>query len=1461
MPSASHTTDANHRQLYKQLDALRRRLIDTGGRSRLISVNLSSDRGRFLTLAGQDVDAIFKQLWDGSRHQGFTFRAIDATRPLAKRELQTRLDQIDLDKRLLSIHRESKTAVQEHGMHLLYLVLGFLKWAERDTGGPMRTSPLILVPVTLERTKRNRYLMIFREEELEQNLSLAKRLHDDFKVTLPVPDANTEIPSEYFSRVHEAIVDPEAQIRPDADSRSNWTVLADQAQLGFFSFGKLRMYRDLHPVEGKWPKSYLEHHTLAEQVLAEGFGKPATPIIDTNKRLDDQLTPEMACHVVDADNSQARVLEEVRHGRSLLIQGPPGTGKSQTITNIIAAAVTRDKNVLFVAEKMAALEVVSGSLTKIGLKEMLLELHSNKAIKSRMFQDLGRTLDWSMLPALSQNNDGARQMETMRNQLNDAVETVHAPLSPGGYTAYDIMDTIAHFDRSGLVLDFELPGTAGFTNDRLSELRQLISEWHSSLTELGDLSEHPLRAIRAHSLAPPYETSVGRPLVKLSETVHEYGAMCAELEQVLGRLLGKRRLRQGAADLGALMQLLTDPPTLELGRYIVALDVLVNDLPAFNVARVHDELNRWFAPRRHGANHQLGKLVGDVVHEWSLDKRRAVARFLRHTQELVNDKQLSRRSLSPLARDLGLSGLDPSELVAASHNDWNILRDWAAQVTGIELESATGKHVLDALRAVRAVNAEQPALSERLATARKNFTRARKDAMRKLRLDACAVVDTRDEATEVNKHTWLDHKQRPRVVKVTDTMLKALDHYPDWADYLRQRELLVDAQLEPLVAFCENEHSSVGHVLHVFEYAVALARLDQRLSVDCELGDLLGEDQDQTVQQFCDADVASLLSARTAVRDSHYEAFPRGEGGSMATVRTEARKRRQHPAIRQFIHETRDVLPRIKPVFLMSPASVAQYLPIGGLQFDLVVFDEASQITPEDAIGSILRAKPDGQVVIVGDPQQLPPSRFFQRITSDDIESEEDSGEDPVPRLHENESILTMGAAQGLPMHMLMQHYRSKIPSLVEVSNHIFYDDKLTLPPSPIAQTDQLGLRYISVHGTYHPQGYGSGLSNTNPREADAICEALAHHARNHADLTVGVVAFSDPQSRLIEERVWAARREDGVLDQWMSGMDDREDVFIKNLENVQGDERDVILISVGYGPQEDGSMTMNFGPINDPGGERRLNVLFTRARWRCDVYCSFDPTSITTQGAVGEGRRVLKEYLMSAQNATFNEAKIRGDRGDTYVEADIADEIEKLGYNVEQAVGPDGFVVDLAVRNPKHPEEFMLAVEIDGATYRRALSARERDRMRRSVLQGHGWRHHRVWMTEWFRHRQKAVRKLRDALEAAEKEMGDGVRVMGSNEPPDESNQEGMAGADPKPSPLDDDSSMSLEIPKHYGSIDDVPDKDIRVAIEWARSNNGELSHEELVQEVRKRLGFSRLGSNIRSRIESALHESDDED
>ncbi len=428
------------------------------------------------------------------------------------------------------------------------------------------------------------------------------------------------------------------------------------------------------------------------------------------------------------------------------------------------------------------------------------------------------------------------------------------------------------------------------------------------------------------------------------------------------------------------------------------------------------------------------------------------------------------------------------------------------------------------------------------------------------------------------------------------------------------------------------------------------------------------------------------------------------------------------------------------------------------------MIDEASQVRPGDALGLIARCR---QMVVVGDKKQLPPTSFFDRMITDDQDPQEDdeakpnraSGAAPVADL---ESVLSLCEARGVETQMLRWHYRSRHPSLIEVSNAEFYRH-LVMPPAPATERGAIGLVLRRV-----PGAYDRGGERTNAVEADAIAEAVAEHARSSGHLSLGVVTFSSAQRDLVGDRLEIKRRSDAILDAFLRE-DGNEDVFVKNLENVQGDERDVIMISVGYGPREAGKPldSMVFGPISAEGGERRLNVLFTRARIRCELFVSFGSGEINLERATGEGPRVLKRFLQFAETGILEERRPTGFGFESAFEATVAAAIESFGYKVDAQVGSAGFRIDLAVRDPAEPGRYMLAVECDGATYHSSVWARERDRLRQEVLEGLGWRFYRIWSTDWFYRRGEQLEKLKSALAAAQGVEAPAPATAGTSERP----------------------------------------------------------------------------------------------
>jgi superfamily I DNA and/or RNA helicase len=354
----------------------------------------------------------------------------------------------------------------------------------------------------------------------------------------------------------------------------------------------------------------------------------------------------------------------------------------------------------------------------------------------------------------------------------------------------------------------------------------------------------------------------------------------------------------------------------------------------------------------------------------------------------------------------------------------------------------------------------------------------------------------------------------------------------------------------------------------------------------------------------------------------------------MAVIYREIAKKKRHLPIRKLLHEAGHALQAIKLVFMMSPISIAQFLAPGTLEFDLLVMDEASQVTPEDALGAIARAK---QIVVVGDSKQLPPTRFFTKMLGDEAFSEDDE----ITNTGDVESILKLCESKGLPQRMLRWHYRNRHQSLIAVSNREFYDNELYVIPSPESISPDYGLHFRFIgDGVFDRGGKAS-----NQLEARAVAQAVIEHARQVPDKSLGVGTFSVAQRDAVLNELELMRRANSGLEKFFaSGKVESvksEPFFVKNLENIQGDERDVIFISVGYGKDQSGFMAMNFGPLSLEGGERRLNVLITRARERCEVFSSITADDINTDRASAVGARALKNFPTLCKNRSARQPRL----------------------------------------------------------------------------------------------------------------------------------------------------------------------------------------------------------------------------
>jgi very-short-patch-repair endonuclease len=599
-------------------------------------------------------------------------------------------------------------------------------------------------------------------------------------------------------------------------------------------------------------------------------------------------------------------------------------------------------------------------------------------------------------------------------------------------------------------------------------------------------------------------------------------------------------------------------------------------------------------------------------------------------------------------------------------------------------------------------------------------------------IDAAAASDHwRDRSRSV-----LEYAERARA------LLGRRDDLVPWQHFLRSQAWLHEAGLKKLGEFGEKGKILPADIVPAFRF-VFYSSLARGMCYDLpDVEALGGVGQEQLRQQFGDADRKAIELYRSYAADLiGRRSIPTGNGTGpvrtwteLSLINQELSKQKRHRPIRELVRRAGLALQAMKPCFMMGPLSVAQYLAPGHLRFDLVVMDEASQLKPEDALGAIARGT---QVVVVGDPKQLPPSSFFDRVVREESAEEDDD----TTGAEEAESILDVATTRYQPVRRLRWHYRSRHHSLIAYSNREFYDGDLMVFPSASERHPELGVSYRHV-------ARGCFEHRRNPNEATEVVSAVLDHMRTKAQESLGVVALNFDQRELIEEMLDRQLRDDPVAMAYQERMEQRgEPFFVKNLENVQGDERDVIFISGTYGPDSSGAQHQRFGPITGANGHRRLNVLFTRAKDRVVVFSSLDPDRIRTQGA-SRGIKALKEYLTYAKTGVLPESDADGGGPTNDFERSVGDILRSRGYEVAYQVGVAGFFIDIAVRNPAKPGVSILGIECDGATFHSSRSARDRDRLRQEILERRGWKIHRVWSTDWYKARSKEISRLLDRVE-----------------------------------------------------------------------------------------------------------------
>ena len=1360
--------------------------------------------------------------------------------------LQTPYDKPHLDTRLRNTFREAHTWIEEQGVNILYLALGMLEWYEADTSTDRRLAPLILIPAELSRTDaRARFTLRFAGEEIAANLSLAAKLKQDFGIRLPtITDADDLDVDAYFGQVANVIAD-----------QNRWSVDSGAIHLGFFSFTKLLIYEDLDPES--WPDSDApsDHPVLRALLDPEGFREPDSTISDDD-HLDDHLDVSDTHQVLDSDSSQTLAAIDVKTGRNLVIQGPPGTGKSQTITNLIAEAIADDKKVLFVAEKMAALEVVKRRLDDIQIGDACLELHSHKANKRTVLDELNRTLGLGQ-PRLSDPAEDRALLTANRQRLNDYSRAVNTPIGKSGISPHDIVGRLAQLaepdpaDWPVLSIDASMSWSRTEFVVRLDEVAGL----QTLVGGIGAPDKHIFWETGRQSFLPMDRRSIANTLTAAVEA--------------LGTLQGE------VDDLGRFLQM--DLPTLDLeaAETLIRMARLAADAP--DVKGINHRSPAWIARTDKLRAISRDALVLAEVHAeydavvipeaWQthvLKYRQPIRTWGGRWWRFASGAyRAARAGLSGLCRsDLPDDGavqiaivdaiLQAQRLAKSIDGSGDLLADlfpgrefeWSVasyRMLGETLNRLVDFHVARAEGAIddsihdvleaELDGAELKGRAEHCTQSAEHFRRTTEAATAELAL----------KPNRRSGETGLSDRPFSRLESWLRNARERIESLDDIVRFNRLEERFAELQLQAVTEIAASWKDAGTHLAKCFERSYLSAVMAEAFRERPALTEFDGNTHQDIINRFRLLDRDLFQHNRALVAQAHWRRLPRGPGGGqIGVLRREFEKKRRHFPLRKLMTEAGNAILQIKPVFMMSPLSIAKFIPPGSVHFDLVIFDEASQVRPVDAIGAILRAR---QAVVVGDNKQLPPTSFFDRVADGDGDEEE-----PVAT-SDLESILGMFRASGAPERMLRWHYRSRHESLITVSNHEFYDNRLILFPSPDAKREETGLCFRHDTGTCYERG---ARKRFNTGEARVVADAVIEHARRKPDLTLGVAAFSLSQARRIEDEVELRRRADPSTEAFFADHPE-EPFFVKNLESVQGDERDVILISVGYGKIDGGHMSMNFGPLNQDGGERRLNVLITRARRRLEVHANFVAGDLDLSRTGARGVEALKTFLKYAETGVLDVPRPTGQEADSPFEEAVAEALRARDHDVHHQVGSAGFFIDLAVVDPRQPGRYLLGIECDGASYHSARSARDRDRLRQQVLEGLGWTIHRIWSTDWFKYPTRELEKTEEAIRQAER----GESSAEDPQPPtNPAPFERVEGGD---LPVESGRPYELANPNVQLGVREFHEMDDRTVLAWILhvvEIESPVHVDETAFRIANAAGLQRAGTRIRTRVRSVARQ-----
>ncbi len=1341
--------------VYERIESWKRSLLDLSQKNRLLHYTESKETIRFCPPPLHDLSESFSS---GTGFQIYSIKILEQNmqnldllqdpnltgllyQELFSHRLYSPTPEDEIRARLQRLYKTAQTSRKETGSDTLFLAVGMLRWYESESSDTPLLAPIILIPAELSRPSAvEEFSLTGKDGQGSLNTTLLHLLRTEFLLTIPGLDP---VPAKTRG------IDTKTILKLIGQAIKNiprWEVL-DYACLSHFSFSKYHIWQDLESRSDQLLHSSLIA-SLADPNTRCGTGAETFPRVE---ELETRYHPEEIFCPLSTDSSQLAAVLAAGEGRTFVLHGPPGTGKSQTIANIIAHCMAKGRTVLFVSEKQVALDVVLERLKECGLGPFCLDMHSESSSKKRVLAQFEEVLNIAQVPSPCDRHKTAEELSTVRHRLHSYADALFSERKTRESLYYAIQQLIRH--RHVPLVPLSWPSFDDMNEEKLQELQRVVHQLSLAYKGCNPPATHPWHPITRDTYSIGWKNSVHDALLEVRTAVSEIRTCL----QTLIPLIRGEEYGEGAGNPDEILQILslisvcstTIPAallkhpqfeTIQKQAEIVIRTGNIRDAARKNLYQRYTP-NILTLDLRHLSDLATGSAKKGMIQRFR--EERKIRRQLKHVANpgySVTDAGIAQDladAVSVVQLELFIQDNNRAgtryfgEAWNEGEADWDQLRQTITLCRDLRKHAASladneqNRSGLLLERWHSLISQEKDRIQTLHVQFSERVTMFHESVSTLTRLLGCDPIRAFGEK---NCGTYLDS-----VASRVEEWSACLDQLQPWCVWQAARKEGISHGLLPLIEYVEDENCADPDWKALFRRGYYQWWADSLRDSDPDLNQFYRPVFEDLLGHYHQIEERFLLETQQEIKARVTENMQMIRSGQeeqeMRILQRQVKLQRNHLPLRLLFAKIATILPQLKPCLLMSPVSVSRYLGPEVEMFDLVVFDEASQVPVWDAAGALSRGK---EAVIVGDPMQLPPTRIFEKsypYIDDEIQ--------------DLESVLDDCIAARIPSLHLRWHYRSHNQSLIAFSNHHFYNNSLLTFPSP-KKAPALSFRHI--------QGiFDRGKTRTNRREAEAVVEEMVKRLLDPetAEDSMGVVTFSASQQDLIISLLDEAIRNHPEIESCCN--ENRPDtIFVKNLENVQGDERDVILFSVGYGPDSQGRISLNFGPLNRTGGERRLNVAITRARKEIVVFSSLHASDIDLTRTDADGVRLLKSFLFYAEHGPSSlalEEKNPEEMNNSAMVQEVYDTLVKRGYPVHTRVGYGGYTVDLAICDPANPDRYILGIECEGTGYCQAETVRDREYQKGIILKNLGWKMHRIWILDWWDDPERELARIEEVI------------------------------------------------------------------------------------------------------------------